>query len=153
MNRAPERLVVLAPNWLGDAVMALPALADVRRHFPAAHLAVAGRGSVASLFEMVPGVDAVVTLPGTGGLAAFRTWKADAAALTTGAFDTALLFPNSFASAFVASRAGIGNRWGLATDLRGRLLTRSAPKPRRTGHQAAYYQALVAAFASTTTIA
>jgi len=31
-----SRLVVLAPNWLGDAVMALPAVADIRRYFPAA---------------------------------------------------------------------------------------------------------------------
>ena len=37
------RLVVIAPNWLGDAVMALPALADLRRHYPSAHLAVAAR--------------------------------------------------------------------------------------------------------------
>jgi heptosyltransferase-2 len=146
MSGLPGRLVVLAPNWLGDAVMALPALADVRRQFRDAHLTVAGRGSVSSLFVMVPGVDAVLTLPGQGGLAAFATWKDDAATLARGGFDTALLFPNSFASAFIASRAGIRERWGLATDLRRRLLTRSAPKPRGRGHQAAYYQALVAAF-------
>jgi heptosyltransferase-2 len=146
MSGAPDRLVVLSPNWLGDAVMALPALADVRRQFAKAHLTVAGRGSVAALFAMVPGVDAVLTLPGKGGAAAFGTWKADAATLAAGGFDTALLFPNSFASALIARQAGIHERWGLATDLRGRLLTRSAPKPRGTGHHAAYYQALVAAF-------
>jgi heptosyltransferase II len=139
------KLVVLAPNWLGDAVMALPALSDVRRHFGAAQLTVAARGSVSALFTMVPGVDAVLTLPGRGGLAGLRTWRHDATALAGGAFDTALLFPNSWISAFVAQRAGIGERWGLATDLRSRLLTRSAPKPRAAVHQAAYYQALVAA--------
>ncbi|HET9271419.1 MAG TPA: hypothetical protein VFO31_24750, partial [Vicinamibacterales bacterium] len=58
----PARLVVLSPNWLGDAVMALPAVADLRRRFPSAHLAVAARGSVAPMFELAPGVDAVVTL-------------------------------------------------------------------------------------------
>ena len=146
MSVGPSNLVVLAPNWLGDAVMALPALADVRRHFAGVRLTVAGRGSVAALFTMVPGVDAVLTLPGRGGLAALRTWRDDAAALAAGGFDTALLFPNSFASALIVNRAGIAARWGLATDLRTRLLTRSAPKPRAAGHQAAYYQALVAAF-------
>jgi ADP-heptose:LPS heptosyltransferase len=45
-----ERLVVLAPNWLGDAVMALPAFADVRRHFRSAHIAVAARPPVAPMF-------------------------------------------------------------------------------------------------------
>jgi len=146
MSASPARLVVLAPNWLGDAVMALPALADLRRAHPEAHLTVAGRGSVASLFAMVPGVDAVLTLPGRGGIAALRTWRDDAATLAGGRFDRAVLFPNSFASAWIASRAAIPERWGLATDLRARLLTRAAPKPRGAGHQAAYYQALVAAF-------
>jgi heptosyltransferase II len=136
-------LVVLSPNWLGDAVMALPALADVRRHFADARLTVAARASVASLFAMVPGVDAVLTLPGRGGLAAVRTWRQDVTALAGGAFDVALLFPNSWASAFVVHRAGIAERWGLATDFRTRLLTRSAPRPRGAAHQAGYYQALV----------
>ena len=72
--------------------------------------------------------------------------EADVATLAAGGFDTALLFPNSFASAYWYAAARIQERWGLATDLRGRLLTRSAPKPRGKGHQAAYYQALVAAF-------
>jgi heptosyltransferase-2 len=138
-------LVVLSPNWLGDAVMALPAIADIRRHFAKARLTVAARASVASLFTMVPGVEAVLTLPGRGGLAALRTWRQDVNALASGGFDTAVLLPNSWASAYVVHRAGIAERWGLATDLRARLLTRSAPKPRGAAHQAGYYQALVAA--------
>lgn len=146
MTSGPARLVVLAPNWLGDAVMALPAIGDVRRHFADTHLTIAGRGAVAALFTMVPGVDAVVTLPGRGGLGALKTWGADAATLAEGQFETALLFPNSFASALIASRAGIAERWGLATDLRGRLLTRAAPKPKGAESQAAYYQRLVASF-------
>ncbi len=60
---------MIAPNWLGDAVMALPAFADIRRHFPSAQIAVAARPSVAPIFTMVSGVDDVITLPGGGGLA------------------------------------------------------------------------------------
>lgn len=145
MNIRASNLVVLSPNWLGDAVMALPALADLRRHFADARLTVAARASVAALFRMVPGVDEVLTLPGRGGLAALTSWGQDAAALAAGGFDTALLFPNSFASALVVSRAGIAERWGLATDGRRRLLTRTAPRPRGYAHQADYYQALVKA--------
>ena len=48
-----ERIVVVAPNWLGDAVMSLPALADLRRHFAGVRLAVAARASVAPLFTLV----------------------------------------------------------------------------------------------------
>jgi heptosyltransferase II len=57
-----DALVVFAPNWLGDAVMALPAIADVRRALPRSRIAVAARGGVAPLFRMVDGVDEVVTL-------------------------------------------------------------------------------------------
>ena len=139
-----ERLVIVAPNWLGDAVMALPAIADIRRHFPAARLTVAARRSVAPLFSLVDEVDDVLELPGRGGAGAVTTWKADSAALAMGGFDTAVLFPNSFAAAFAASRAQIAERWGFRTDWRRRLLTRAVPKAAGGLHQAAYYQALVA---------
>ena len=142
---AADRLVVVAPNWLGDAVMALPALADVRRHYPSAHLAVAARGSVAPLFSMVQGVDEVITLPGRGGWRALTSWQQDAAALAGGGFDAALLLPNSFATGLIASRSGIAERWGFATDGRARYLTRAVPKPRAPLHQGAYYQALTTA--------
>jgi len=138
-----ERMVVVAPNWLGDAVMALPAVADLRRHFAEAHLAIAARGSVAPLFDMVGGIDEVVRLPGRGGLGALTTWKHDAEAIRSGAYDTAVLLPNSLASALIASRAAVAERWGFTADLRGRYLTRAIPKPASPLHQAAYYQALV----------
>ena len=48
-----ERLVVIAPNWLGDAVMSLPAFADLRRYYPSAEITVAARPSVAPMFTMV----------------------------------------------------------------------------------------------------
>jgi heptosyltransferase-2 len=159
-----ERIVIVAPNWLGDAVMALPAITDLRRHFSHAHFAVAARGSVAPLFEMVQagakapalqesmegdgfsrrqGVDEVVTLPGRGGVSALTSWKDDVAALAAGAFNTAVLLPNSFATALIASRAKIAERIGFATDFRKSLLTRAIAKPKNTRHHASYYQALV----------
>jgi heptosyltransferase-2 len=137
-------LVVVSPNWLGDAVMALAAITDLRRHFGSARLTVAARRSVAPLFEMVDGVDAVLTLPGRGGLAAVTSWRADVAAIAAGAFDVAVLFPNSFAAALVASRAGVPEIWGYAADARKRFLTKAVPRPRGPHHQAGYYQALVA---------
>ncbi len=123
--------------------MALPAIGDLRRHFSKARLTVAARRSVAPLFEMVEGVDAVLTLPGKGGLAALRSWRGDVAALAGGTFDVAVLLPNSFAAAFVASRAGVPERWGFSTDGRRRLLTKAIRKPHGPRHQASWYQALV----------
>ena len=140
-----QRLVVLAPNWLGDAVMALPAFADLRRHFAAAHIAVAARPSVAPMYAMVGGVDQVITLPGGGGWRAWTGWREDVRALEAGAFDTAILLPNSYGTARNAAKAGIAERWGFATDGRARLLTRAIETPHGDPHQRAYYQALTTA--------
>jgi heptosyltransferase-2 len=141
----PVRLVVLAPNWLGDIVMALPAIADVRRRWPAAHLAVATRASFVSLFSAVPGINAVVPLSG-GGLRAVASVSDDAQSLRGGEYDTALLMPNSFRAAWITARAGIPQRWGFARDFRARLLTRAIPPPKiKRLHQAEYYQHLTRA--------
>ncbi len=128
-----NRLVILAPNWLGDAVMALPAIADVRRAAPAASITVAARASIAPLFAMAPDVDETLTLGDD-----------EAETLAARRFDTALLLPNSTRAAIVARRAGIAERWGYRTGWRGSLLTRAIPAP-RGGHQIEYYQHLVRA--------
>jgi heptosyltransferase-2 len=138
----PARLVVLSPNWLGDAVMALPAIADLRRRFPSAHVAVAARGSVAPMFELAPGLDAVLTLRWTGKLLARGRRHEDVAMLRAAGFDTAVLLPNSMASAWLVRSAGIRERWGYAADWRSPLLTRAVPKPKGSRHQGAYYQHL-----------
>jgi heptosyltransferase-2 len=143
--REPARLVVLAPNWLGDIVMALPAIADVRRHWPAVHLAIAARASFVSLFSAVPGINAVVPLSG-GGVRGIASVSEDARKLRAGGHDAALLMPNSFRAAWVTRRAGIEHRWGYARDFRSRLLTRAVPPPPANRlHQAEYYQHLTRA--------
>jgi hypothetical protein len=141
----PSRIVVLAPNWLGDAVMALPALADLRRRFPAAHLAVAARASVAPMFELAHGLDAGLTLRWKGRVLDRAGLRADTAALRDAGFDAAVLLPNSMASAWLVRGAGVPERWGYAADWRSPLLTRAVPKPRGSRHQAQYYQHLTQA--------
>ncbi len=145
MSEAVRRLLVVAPNWLGDSVMALPALQTLRAHYPEAHLAVAARPSVAALFAMVPGVQQVVTLESRAGLSGVRRWRRDVARLEAERFDLAVLFPNSFLSAWITSHAHIPARWGYATDLRGRWLTRAFARPPADVHQADYYLALTTA--------
>ena len=135
------RLLVRTPNWLGDIVMALPALAAFRAHFPGAALAVAGPWPLAPLLSAVPGVDEVVGV--TRGGAEGR--RAEAESLRRGAFDVVVLLPGSFGSAWTARRAGIPERWGFAGHWRRPLLTRAVPTPRRGGplHQVARYLELV----------
>jgi heptosyltransferase-2 len=140
---APRRLLVLAPNWLGDAVMALPAIADIRRAFPTAHLAVAARASVAAVFDLVPGVNEVLTLEWKGKAGARAAFRADVRRVRAAACDTALLLPNSFASAWLVWRARVGQRWGYARDVRSWLLTTAVRSPAGSRHHAAYYQHLV----------
>jgi heptosyltransferase-2 len=141
----PETIVVMTPNWLGDAVMALPAVGAVRHHYPAARLVVAARDWVAGVFRMVSGVDDVVVLEARGGWRGAAAWRADAEALASVHAGLAVILPNSFRSAWTARRAGIGQRWGYAADWRTPLLTRSVRKPRGPLHQADYYMALVTA--------
>ena len=130
-----EKLVVRAPNWVGDVVLALPALRDLRRAFPQAQLTVLARPWVAGLYAAVHEVDAVLES---------RGHAADVAQLR-GRFDTALLLPNSFGTALVAWRAGISERWGYATDGRGPLLTRrcAVPASVRGRSQVYYYRAML----------
>lgn len=139
------RLVLFAPNWLGDAVMGLPALQTLRAAFPDAHLAVAARPSVAAVYAMAPGVSQVIALESRAGLSAVKPWRRDAARLEAERFDLAVLQPNSFLSAWIAAQAKIPARWGFATDLRGRWLTRAFPRPASGLHQADYYLALTTA--------
>jgi len=127
------RLVVFAPNWLGDAVMALPAIAAVRRGIPHASLTIAARPTIAPLFSIVGGLDDVVVLGKRGRENGTRP-----------PFDTAILLPNSFQSALLAWRAGVPERWGYRTDWRRPLLTRAIDPPCGL-HQVEYYQHLVGA--------
>ena len=131
----PSRLLIRAPNWIGDVVLSLPALRDVRRAFPAARLEVLARPWVAGLYAAVAEVDAVVESRGT---------LPDAAALR-GRYDVGLLLPNSFATAFTLWRARVPERWGYATDARGALLTRSCrvSASTRGRSQVYYYRAML----------
>jgi len=139
----PRRLLIVAPNWLGDAVMALPAIGDLRRAFPQAWFVVAARASVAAMFHLAIGIDEVAALEWNGKRGKRAAFRTDVARLRAAACDTAVLLPNSFASAWLAWRAGVPQRWGYAGDLRSWLLTRAVARPGGSVHQGAYYQHLV----------
>ena len=139
-----KRLVVLAPNWLGDAIMALPAIADVRRAAPEVSITIAARAVIAPLFALVPTIDHTIVLARPPSLRDAGSWRAIGAELAGNQFDTALLLPNSMHAALVASRAGIPERWGYRAGWRGALLTRAVPRVSGV-HQVEYYQRLARA--------
>ncbi len=142
---ARRRVVVRGPNWLGDLVMAAPAIRAVRETWPEAVVDVAGPSAFAPIVPLlVPGVGAL-PLEGRAGVRAVRRHTD---AVRAGNYDVALLLTNSFASALVMAWAGVPERWGYRRDGRGRLLTRAIrvrDARRDSRHHADYYAALVAA--------
>jgi heptosyltransferase-2 len=131
-----KRLVIRAPNWLGDAVMALPAMGALRAALPDAKIAVAAIPSIAPLFA--EGTNAaqneLLTLDGV---------RREPTTLKEGTFDAAVLLPNSFRSAWVARGARIPERWGFSGNVRGWMLTKSVARPRERVHQSTWYLELV----------
>ena len=114
----PERILVVSPNWLGDAVMAMPALRRLARERPAARISVLSRPAFAPLWRAVEGVADVLPLP----KAESATFRA-ARRLRAEGFSEALLLPNSFRSAVAPFLARIPRRRGTADLLRRPLLT------------------------------
>jgi heptosyltransferase-2 len=133
-----SRIVLRVPNWLGDAVMALPAIGAVCRRAGASAVTLAASTSVAPVFAEDIGLEGIETLVLPSGR------RAQIAAIAAGRFDLAILLTNSFGSAWVVRRAGVAERWGYRSDFRRVLLTRAVPKPRGRVHQADYYRQLVA---------
>ncbi|MFW5856798.1 MAG: lipopolysaccharide heptosyltransferase II [Planctomycetota bacterium] len=141
-SEAPLRAVLVrAPNWLGDCVMALPALAALRRALPAARLAVEARPGVAGLFHWTPDVDEVIVCPAGGGLGNLAARWRHAGALRARSFDAGLLLPNSLSSAVLLWRAGAPRRIGTDRNGRGAFLTEALrlPDTVQDAHQAAWY--------------
>jgi heptosyltransferase II len=134
--------MVRVPNWVGDAVMALPALFELRRIFSGARLVLAANSRVAGLFEGEGLADDLMTLTeGRGLFETPRQFFDEARRLRREHFDMAVLLPNSFSAALAARAGGARQIVGYATDGRRALLTRAitfeADFKRR--HQVRYY--------------
>ncbi len=123
------RILVRATNWVGDAVMSIPALAVIRGRWPQAEIAVLARPWVADLYRDQGFLDRLIVFDHTGrhrGLLGIERLARD---LRRDHFDLALLLPNSFQSAWIAWRAAIPQRIGYARDARSWLLTQPVPLP------------------------
>jgi heptosyltransferase II len=142
------KILVRATNWVGDAVMCIPALEAVRRRWPSAEIVVLGRAHVAGLYRGQDFVDRVLVMEEleNGNGATSRGSGNAARILRDERFDAALLLPNSFASAWLAWRAGVPERIGYARDARRFLLTRAIRRPRAgeiPPHESYYYLELL----------
>jgi heptosyltransferase-2 len=131
------RILVRATNWLGDAILSVPALDALRAAHPAAHIAVAGLPWVEDLYGGQGFCDEVIVLPaGTAGQLRVG-WG------LRGRFDRALLLPNAFAAAAFAWATGAPVRTGYDRDGRGWLLTEAIAAPSEKRHERFYYLELL----------
>lgn len=137
------RIIIHGTNWIGDAVMTLPALEIVRESIPEAEITLYSRDWAEGVFATVESIDNILTVPSDE-----KGIRAQAALWRKNDYDAALLLTNSFRTALVARAAGVKKRVGYAGEGRGILLTDSIAKPEWKGvrHETEYYNALAAEF-------
>lgn len=123
------KILVRATNWLGDAIMSLPAVRALRVRFPGDQITVLARPWVAALYEGERSIDRVIPITVAPGP---RDWALKwrlAGVLRRERFDLAVLLPNSFESAALVWLSGARRRIGYARDGRSALLTDAITVP------------------------
>jgi heptosyltransferase-2 len=133
-----SNILIRATNWVGDALMCLPALRAIRGRFPRAHIAMLAKPAVADLYARESCTDEVIRYN--------KTPLQVARDLRPRGFDCAILLQNAFEAAWIAWLARIQNRIGYNRDGRGLLLTQAVPVPRRgeiPRHERFYYLELL----------
>jgi heptosyltransferase-2 len=140
------KILVRAPNWVGDAVMAIPALESIRNAHAAAEIVILARPAVADLFREQPFANSILEYQNSGRHKGWRGREILVGELRRERFDRAVLLQNAFEAAWLAWRAGIPVRVGYARDGRGPLLTRPIHLPKEGDiprHESHYYLELV----------
>lgn len=140
------KLLIRATNWVGDAIIALPALQAVRNRFPEAEISILALPYVADIYRAQGVADELIGYDRSGEHAGIRGRERLAAGLRAKRFDTALLLQNAFEAAWIAWRAGIPERIGYDRDARGFLLSKAIRLPRAgevPAHEKFYYLELV----------
>lgn len=136
-------IVVRGTNWVGDAVMTVPAVRQLREVFADATISLLTPAWAEGIFRDSNLFDEIIAFERTG--TRFTDIVGQVKLLRPHEFDVAILFTNSFASAFIMKLAGIKTRIGYGTDGRGFMLTHSIPVPewKRKRHEVFYYLNLV----------
>jgi len=123
----PFRILIRSSNWLGDAVMSVPAVRAIKNGRPDAQITMVAPAKIAPMWKLIPEVDAIIPLP-TGSLLSVVS------ELKRGpAFDAAILLPNSPRVALESWLSGIPRRAGYCGHWRRWLLNQTVPEPRKPG--------------------
>jgi heptosyltransferase II len=140
------KILVRAPNWVGDAVMAIPALETIRRTHANDEICLLARPVVAGLFIGQPLTDRILEFDFRGRHRGWLGREKLVAELRKEKFGVAVLLQNAFEAAWLAWRAGIPERIGYARDARGPMLTKAIPVPQAgeiPKHESQYYLELL----------
>ena len=143
-----KRILIRATNWVGDAVMTLPALEAVKENFPSASITVLAKPWVEPIFSKHPAVDRILTFrKGEGAFTGPGEMIRAIRSIRKGRFDLAILFQNAFEAALLAYMGGVKYRIGYGTDGRGFLLTHKIMQSDEVlkVHQSVYYLSILRA--------
>ena len=134
-----NRIIVRGANWIGDAVMTLPALERLRASFPRSHISLLATPLTAGLFESSPFVDEVIEYRRREDGA--RAFIEAVRLMRARRFDLAALFQNAFEAALLTALGGARRRIGFVAQGRGPLLTHKLRRgPRRNLHSSGVRQ-------------
>ncbi len=142
-----KRLLIRGTNWIGDAVMTLPAVSAIRETWPNAEISILAKPWVAEVYKLSQDLDRIVVFEDPGRHSGFRGKMRLANELRGSNFDCAILLQNAIEAALIAKWAKIPLRAGYNSDGRGLLLThcvRRTARIRRV-HQIFYYLEMVKA--------
>jgi heptosyltransferase-2 len=146
MKNRFRRILVRATNWVGDAVMSIPALHALREDNSQATISILARPWVAGLYGREAFCDEVIAYNAPRGWQGLREKQRVASELRARKFDCAVLLQNAFEAAALVRWAGIPIRVGYDRDARGWLLTHPIPLPLKgeiPRHQRFYYLELL----------
>ena len=136
------KIAVRAPNWIGDSILALPAIESVSKNFPDAQIWITAKKWTKDIFASIDHIQGVHILPDRSSWGSLRH---TAKQLDRMGFDAGLLLTNSFGSALLFYLARIPQRWGYSRDGRQLLLTKRVPRKKDgdSVHHVYYYLNLI----------
>ena len=123
----PFRILIRSSNWLGDAVMSVPAVRAIKGGRADAHVTIAAPAKIAPMWKLIREVDAIIPLP--DGSLVQVVWQLRQRMT----FDVAILFPNSLRVALESWLSGIPRRVGYRGHWRSWLVNQIVPVPRKPG--------------------
>ncbi len=143
-----KNILIRGTNWIGDAVMTIPAVNAVRNTFPKSRISVLAKPWVAEIYQLCPAVDEIILFHDPGAHSGIQGKLKLAGELRTKRFDAAILMQNAIEAAIISFLAGIPIRAGYNSDGRGFLLTHSVQRTKaiREVHQIDYYMEMVKSF-------